>query len=238
MRRLLIACAPVLLALPAAAHAQAIACAIPATLPRPEAEGPTAQNPRRDLPIGSYTLALSWSPGHCYGKADAAKDAFQCGGEAGRFGFVLHGLWPDGVGREWPQYCRPAAPLAEPVIRSMLCDTPSVQLIQHEWAKHGTCTGLTPQAYFATATRRYRALRFPDLAKMARQPDLTAGSFAAAFAALNRGMTADAVRVTVNRSGWLDELWLCLDKRLRYAKCAADSGGVPRSTRLKITAPG
>ncbi|MDB5696353.1 MAG: ribonuclease, partial [Sphingomonas bacterium] len=126
------------LAMPAAAQAQAISCALPTTIERPRPDRVTADQPSRVVPIGGYTLALTWNPQHCRAQRRDARASFQCGG-GNRFGFTLHGLWPDGTGRPWPQYCRPAALLPEAVVRANLCATPSVQLLQHEWAKHGTC---------------------------------------------------------------------------------------------------
>ncbi len=225
-----------LLGLPAAAQAQANDCAIPGTLPSPRLETANRENPKRLMPIGSYTLALSWSPGYCQGRQASARDAFQCGGSANRFGFVLHGLWPDGRGETWPQYCRPARAVPEPVIRQTLCATPSVQLIQHEWAKHGTCMSPSAKSYFARSTGLYGALRFPDMTRLAQRDDLTTASFANAFASANRGIPAKAVRVTTAKGGWLDEVWLCLDTRLRYAACRADTGGGD-ATRMRIARP-
>ncbi|MET0269450.1 MAG: ribonuclease T [Sphingomonas sp.] len=228
--------APLLLALPAVANAQAKSCTVPETLPAPRLEAASRDNPRRLMPIARYTLAVSWSPGYCHARQASARDTFQCGPASADFGFVLHGLWPDGPGETWPQYCRPARAVPEPVIREMLCDTPSVQLIQHEWAKHGTCMSPSPKAYFAKAARLYRALKFPDMAAMAARENLTTAAFARAIAAANPGMPASAVRVTTARDGRLDELWLCLDTRLRYAACPAGGAGLP-STRLRITRP-
>lgn len=233
LRRLLI---PLLLASPAVANAQAKNCAVPGKLPAPRLETANRDNPRRLMPIARYTLAVSWSPGYCHARQASPRDAFQCGPASETFGFVLHGLWPDGPGETWPQYCRPARLVPEPVIREMLCDTPSVQLIQHEWAKHGTCMSPGPKAYFAKASGLYRALRFPDMATLAARDGLTTGALAAAMAAANPGMPASAVRVTTARDGWLDELWLCLDTRLRYAACPAQ-GVAPRSKRLRIAPP-
>lgn len=228
--------APVLLALPVAANAQAKSCAVPAAIPAPRLEAADRDNPRRLMPIARYTLSVSWSPGYCHARAASPRDAFQCGPESAGFGFVLHGLWPDGAGETWPQYCRPARAVPEPVIRDMLCDTPSVQLIQHEWAKHGTCMSPTPKAYFGKAAGLYRALRFPDMAALSRRDDMTTVSLARAVAAANPGMPLNAVRVTAARDGWLDELWLCLDTRLRYAACPTGGGGLP-ARRLRITRP-
>ncbi len=202
----------------------------------PRADGPTTQEPRRLIPIAAYTLAVSWSPEFCHGRADQSAYAFQCG--AGKhFGWVLHGLWPDGAGKDWPQYCHTVGLLPEPVLRTNLCTTPSVQLLQHEWAKHGSCMAASPDTYFKQANAVYARLKFPDMAALAARRDVTAGSFAAAFARVNPGMTPDMMRVTANKGGWLDELWFCPDKNLRFGRCRTDRGGVPASTRLKIARP-
>lgn len=219
-----------LMLVPAAAQAQAPSCSVPVTVERPHLDRASADQPQRLLPIGSYTLALSWNPQACRTRAD---DAFQCGG-GNRFGFVLHGLWPDGLGKEWPQYCRAAPLLPDAVIRRNLCATPSAQLLQHEWAKHGTCMpGARPADYFARSTGLYERLRYPDMEALSRR-SLTAGALAAAVAQTNPGLPASAVRVTTTRDGWLDELWLCLDRRFRYDRCRADSGGVSAGTAVRI----
>ena len=62
-------------------------------------------------------------------------------------------LWPDGKTKEWPQYCRPASLLSERVLAQHLCATPDLQLIQHEWAKHGTCTSDSPAQFFDHSRR-------------------------------------------------------------------------------------
>lgn len=118
------------------------------------------------------------------------------------------------------------------MIKALLCSTPSAQLIQHEWAKHGTCMGTTPAAYFARSSAMYAKLRYPDMDALSRRP-LTVGQFAAAFAQSNPGIPASAIRVTA-KSGWLDELWLCLDRRFAYERCKPNTGGLPGNARLKI----
>ena len=218
---------------PGIAGAQAISCAVPSRVGRPRPELPTPSQPQRLLPIGSYTLAITWAPQYCHEHARDASARVECG-SGNRFGFTLHGLWPDGVGPEWPQYCRAAPLVPVRVIRANLCATPSAQLLQHEWAKHGTCMpGLDPAAYFRRSTGLYRRLRYPDMNALSRRP-LTAGSFAQEFANANPGLSAGSVRVTANRRGWLDEVWLCLDKAFRFERCRPNSGGLPASAPLKI----
>lgn len=218
---------------PLPALAQALQCAVPARLPDWRAEGPTAREPRRLIQTASYTLAVSWSPGFCRTRGDSDNARFQCGSD-NRFGFVLHGLWPDGPGKEWPQYCRTAPPLPASVIRQNLCVTPSAQLIQHEWVKHGTCMSATPEAYFRRSRALFQALRFPDMRALSRRPGLTAGQVASAVARLNPGMTARAMRVTADRQGWLDELWICLDLKFRPVTCPAHQGGLTPASKVKI----
>lgn len=221
------------LAAPAAASAQALSCAIPSRIERPRIDGPTPSQPRRVLPIGSYTLALTWNPQYCRDNGNRSGANFQCG-DTNRFGFTLHGLWPDGEGKTWPQYCRPAAPLPEAVLRQNLCVTPSVQLLQHEYAKHGTCMGVAPAAYFGQARQLYDRVRYPDMDRLSRRTGLTAGQLAAAIARVNPGMTAGMMRITATWQGWLDEVWLCTDKRLRYTTCPTHQGGLAATAPVRI----
>ncbi|MBN8818867.1 MAG: ribonuclease T [Sphingomonas sp.] len=222
------------------AHAQMTACTLPSVLPVPRVE--TVQpSQRRTVAIGSYTLALSWSPEHC--SRARASDGFQCDGEANRFGFILHGLWPDGQGRDWPQYCRPAQRLSPALIRRNLCATPSAGLLQHQWTKHGVCMSRTPERYFDLARGLYAKLRFPEMAALATDPDLTAARFTDALLAANRSanpaLRREAISLAVTRDGWLDEVRLCLDQRLRFAPCRANQArGANGERALRIRRPG
>lgn len=223
--------------IPATAMAQAYQCSVPPGIQRVRPDLPSEREPARNLLIGSYTLAITWSPQYCREHADRDASGLQCGGGGtggNRFGFTLHGLWPDGTGKAWPQYCSATALLPQAVIKAHLCATPSAQLMQHEWSKHGTCMpGYRPDRYFRQSNALYAKLRYPDMDALSRSP-LTAGRFALAMASANPGLRADMIRVTATRDGWLDELWLCLDTRFRYERCTAGSGGLPASTSLKI----
>ncbi|NYT40335.1 ribonuclease T [Sphingomonas sp. R-74633] len=218
--------------LPGIASAQALVCRPAGVSLRPRPDLPDASQPRRILPIGSYTLALTWNPGLCRANGGDPDNRFRCGRSA-RFGFTLHGLWPDGVGKTWPQYCADTRILPPAQIKQMLCTTPSAQLIQHEWAKHGTCTTMSPATFFGTAKLLYDKVRYPDMDRLSRG-DLTVGQFKARFAAANPNIPAGAIRVTVTKEDWLDELWLCLDTGLRYERCKAGSGGAADGNTLKI----
>lgn len=202
-----------------AALAAGPGCAVPANLPTPHIELPPPDQPPRAMPIAGYTLALIWTPQHCHHAVGGA-ESFECTRDTGK-GFVLHGLWPDGEGKSWPQWCAAAPVLPARTIAAHYCATPSAQLLQHEWAKHGTCiAGATPESYFAQSNRLFYGLRFPDMAALA-STKLTEGAFASAFAATNPGLAAEDVRLNLDKQGWLQEVWLCLDTAFRPTRCAA-----------------
>ena len=232
------AAALIALALPGVAVGQAYRCSVPAEgIGRLRADLPSDDQPRRLLPIGGYTLAITWAPQYCRDHDADASARFQCGngnGNGNSFGFTLHGLWPDGLGKDWPQYCRATALLPQPLVRRNLCSTPWAQLQQHEWAKHGTCMpGYRPADYFRRSTGLYSRLRYPDMDALSRSAQ-TAGRLAAAMATANPGLRADMMRITANRQGWLDEIWICLDRRFRYARCPAHQGGLAAGAAISI----
>jgi ribonuclease T2 len=218
MKRLSIGALAALL-LPLAPAVAAPMCNLPLRLAAPEEEGPSAREPSRTMPIGGYTLAIIWLAQNCRAGGSSGAGALDCRAGAGKGGFVLHGLWPDGVGRDWPQWCAPAQPLPAATLRAHYCTTPSTQLAQHEWTKHGTCMpGYDPARYFAEARSLFAGLRMPNLRALSyRAP--TRAELQGAFAAANRGMTADMVNLNVNKQGWLEEIWVCLDRNRRWTSC-------------------
>lgn len=217
--------------LPVSVQAQPLACSLPAqaaAAPAAPQDGPT-----RVLPITGYTLALTWAPDFCSTHAGEAEAAAECGTGKARFGFVLHGLWPDSAGGTWPQWCPIVAPadgtVPAGVVRAMACTTPSPSLLAHEWARHGACMAPNPQVYFDQAARLYHRLRFPALA---RQDHSTAGAIRTAFAAANPGLPRTAIAVLVSQGGALQEVHLCLDRRFGWASCGAK--GAPDSAPARI----
>ncbi len=221
-----------LLALAAPAAAQAQSCRLPATIASPAPVVP--DGPVRQIPIADYTLALSWSPAFCRSHGPDPREALQC---SGRFGFILHGLWPEGRGRDWPQWCPTRLRPDPATVRRHLCMTPSPDLIAHEWARHGSCMSRTPQAYFGAAARLWRQVRLPDMTALATRRALTAGDLRRAFVALNPGLTTRSIRLLTGRDGTLREVHLCLSRARRYAACPAGRDGPADATALTIAAP-
>ncbi|MGV7120577.1 ribonuclease T2 family protein [Sphingopyxis sp. 550A] len=225
-----------LLLAPSAAQAQSPACVAPDRVPVPRLEQPRRGEPVRKAPVAGYLLSMSWSPQRCAGVRNPkdARDRFQCSGENGRFGWVLHGLWPEAADAGYPQWCRPAKIVPQPVLKKHMCMTPSAQLLQHEWAKHGTCMSPNPAAYFRAAEILFRAVRFPDMKRLGAAPQ-TAGSVRRAFAAVNPGVKETMIAVAAGRDGWLDEVRLCLGPRMKPQQCRPFQKGLAdrRSVRVR-----
>ena len=221
------------------ATAQAWQCKAPANLSRPTIETPSPGEIRR-TPIAGYVLALSWSREFCRGREKDPAMELQCSGRIGDFGFVLHGLWPEASGPDFPQYCRKAGQLSRKVVADNICMTPSVQLLQHEWAKHGTCMSRKPQTYFGAAKLLFEAIEFPDMDRLSRQGSkegettLNAAGLADAFAAANEGLPANAIKVKTNRKFWLEEMKICLDKKFKPKACPSFVKGAPDKAEVKV----
>lgn len=211
------------------AHAQAWQCRVPQQVEAPALPAP--DGPRRVLSIRGYTLALSWSPEFCKAHKGDRASATQCGGGMGRFGFVLHGLWPESAPGLWPQWCA-AKPVPVETVRRNLCLTPSPGLIAHEWAKHGSCMARSPDGYYRAAAALMRPIRFPDMARLSRQEGLTAGDLRRAMVEATPFLPSEAIRVKANRRGWLQEMHLCYGANFMPATCA--DRGADDSAPLKI----
>ncbi|GGE04473.1 ribonuclease T(2) [Tsuneonella deserti] len=219
-----------LLASGAPLSAQAYQCRVPkaVSVPQVHPDGPV----RQSRPTG-YTLALSWSPEFCNGRGARAAGAFQCSTRNGRFGLVVHGLWPEARGT-WPQWCPTARKLSSVEARRNMCLVPSPRLQATEWAKHGACMVRTPEAYFKVTRILFNGLRLPDLDRLSKDPELSAGLLRHRFAAANPGWRPEAVGVKLNQRGWLEELRLCYGKDFMPARCDRRRFGPADAAPIKI----
>lgn len=214
-----------------AAQAQAPLCAIPPALKAPRSENPPPGS-QRILPISGFVLAFSWSPQFCKTRSKDDKFNSQCEAET-PFGFILHGLWPDAEGQGEPRWCRKVPVLSKALVRQNFCATPSAQLQQREWAKHGSCITRDPAAYFASATRLFASIKTPDMNALSRSP-LDVRGFTAAFVAANPGLPVDAIRLDLSDIGWLEEVRICYGTDYRPRACPRDIGGAGDGARVRI----
>src|SRR5689334_270099 len=106
-----------------------------------------------------YLLSLSWAPNYCAGHPSDHSSECRLGEHKA---FVLHGLWPQASSGPSPMSCSNGSPVAAATVDHMLNFMPSRSLIQHEWQKHGTCTGLSAQDYFGQAEQAYTHVQVPQ----------------------------------------------------------------------------
>ncbi len=219
--------------LPGVALAQTNQCRLPARLDVPDIRQPDKE-PSRTVPVAGYTLALSWSPQFCRSHPDDG----QCDPANGRFGFILHGLWPEGAGSNYPQWCVASpAPIPDAVARMQFCTQPSTKLMAHEWAKHGTCATRDPADYFAASRKLFASVRFPDMVALSRRP-IDVGGFKRLMSAANPRLMPSAITVSTDRNGdWLREVRICLTRAMRPEPCPRGrgrGGGAPDGAPLRI----
>ncbi len=165
-----------------------------------------------------YLLTLSWAPEFCATRASSASSS-EC--DPGRhFGFVVHGLWPENDNGSYPQDCAPAQPVAQQTVQHMLAIMPARGLIQHEWATHGTCSGLAAQDYFADVEKAFRQVQIPEEYRAPGQAiHANPANIEQKFAAANHA-PAGAFRVSCSNSEFV-AVEVCLTKDLQYRQCGS-----------------
>jgi ribonuclease T2 len=167
-----------------------------------------------------YLLSLSWSPAFCLSQPGSS----ECNGPR-RFGFIVHGLWPQNE-RGWPQNCGADQAVPDEVADSILDIMPARKLIFHEWTTHGTCSGLDPAAYFALLRRAYGLMVIPaDFREPREALSESPEAVTNAFAAANPGFPAGGLVVTCSSQGAarLREVHACFDRDLKPRACSNDA---------------
>jgi ribonuclease T2 len=139
----------------------------------------------------SYLLALTWQPGFCADRAATAECKIA---PKDKPRFVLHGLWPDwdvngdGKRNSGDDFCVAGASnrqsmialdggnwLKLPPVKLSKASSDDLELAmpgmtigldRHEWWKHGTCSDLKAEDYFATAIVLLREVERGSLARL------------------------------------------------------------------------
>ena len=214
-------------------HGRAIAgmAAILLTLAAPAPRA--GEVPERAGGFDYYILALSWIPAFCVlaGKAD---DDPRCT-EGGGHGWMLHGLWPQHADGSWPEFCETAQRNPSRRETAAQADLFGVGWAAwHQWNKHGRCSGLSADDYFALSRTAIERVHLPDLPAAQEQvdmpePELAPALLKKAFLAANPDFEAGMLTVTC-RQGVINELRLCLNRALEPRAC--DDETLRRRCRL------
>jgi ribonuclease T2 len=167
-----------------------------------------------------YLLSLSWSPAFCL----SSPSADECNGPR-RFGFIVHGLWPQND-QGWPEHCDFHRSVPDEVVQGIADLMPARDLVYHEWAAHGTCSGLEPAAFFALVHRAYSSVSIPqELSGPAQALEQSPAAISGAFLHANPRLSAQSIVVTCTGQGAprLREVRVCLDRDLTPRACSADA---------------
>jgi ribonuclease T2 len=169
---------------------------------------------QNNKPFDYYILALSWSPSFCLNNPEHKKSA-QCT-ETDRDTFIVHGLWPQYI-NGWPSWCDTGQHnIAPSVMKSMQDIMPGERLIQHQWRKHGSCTGLSSHEYFEKTLKAYKSivLDFKDISGS----EQSTASIIENILAQNTKLRKENFILTC-RNRRLHELRVCLSKSLKFIPC-------------------
>jgi len=167
-----------------------------------------------------YLLSLSWSPAFCLSDPGAA----ECNGPR-RFGFIVHGLWPQNE-KGWPENCDVHQAVPDAVVSGISDIMPARKLVYHEWSAHGTCSGLDPMDFFALVRRAYARINIPPtLTATGQAVEQSPAAIAAAFLHANPRLSAASTVVTCSGQDAprLREVHICLDRGLNPRACSADA---------------
>jgi ribonuclease T2 len=101
----------------------------------------------------------------------------------------------------------------------MLDLMPAPRLIFNEWDRHGTCSGLSPNAYFETVRKARALVKIPEAYIAPSTPlTVTPDEVEEAFVKANPGLARDGMAVTCD-SRRLGEVRICFGKDLRFRSC-------------------
>jgi ribonuclease T2 len=139
-------------------------------------------------------FAYSWTPEFCYGHTTSWPGCEKPESYWKSY-FTIHGLWPQYSTGGYPSTCTteafdPNAPIAVgmdtmtqywPDVQYAETDPDYDSFWEHEWTKHGTCTGLNQTAYFQATIDLAKSFGTPSMVTSSVGGTLDAASLRTAF---------------------------------------------------------
>jgi ribonuclease T2 len=175
---------------------------------------PAAQAQHKGEPgkFDFYLLNLSWAPEFCSIQGTSP----ECTG-AVHYGFIVHGLWPQNNDGTWPVYCAERPGPADP--RVNLDITPDLSLLTHEWAKHGTCTTLSPVDFFANEHHAFHEVHIPaEFHSLHGAVQMQPSAILDMFVKANPAFPRESLAVSCGHNH-LTAIEACLSKQLQPIAC-------------------
>ena len=190
------------------------------------APGARAQHKGTPGSFDFYLMNLSWSPEFCSIQGTSP----EC---AAHPGFILHGLWTQNNDGTYPVFC--SAEPAPANIAQNLDITPDLALLHHEWDKHGTCSGVGPQRFFAMEHQAFHSLKIPpQFEHIDHEISLTPNAILGLFAEANPEFPQGSILLSCGRNH-LTAIEACFGKDLKPIACLGLR--TCRANSVKITPP-
>eukprot|EP01035_Chromulina_nebulosa_P019484 gene19484-25370_t len=140
-----------------------------------------------------YVFAHSWTPEYCYGKTSSPG----CSSPESYWGkyYTIHGLWPQYTTSGYPSYCTTESFDSSvvdtigwttmttywPNVDYALTSSDYTEFWEHEWTKHGTCSGLSQATYFQNTINLYLKYGTPSILTSAVGSTISASSLRTAM---------------------------------------------------------
>ena len=105
------------------------------------------------------------------------------------------------------------------IVDSMLDVMPAPRLIYNEWDRHGTCSGLSPRAYFDLVRKAREAVKIPDQYRnLQASLNVTTTAVEEAFTKAKPGLTSEGMAIECDHRR-LTEVRICLSRELQFRDC-------------------
>jgi len=187
----------------------------------------TAQHKGEPGKFDFYLMNLSWSPEFCSIQGTSP----EC---AAKPGFILHGLWAQNNDGSYPVFCSEEHGPAKPSENLDL--TPDLSLLDHEWAKHGTCAAVGPQRFFTMEREAYHSLKIPaEFTHVDHEISLTPDKILGLFYEANPTFPQGSILLSCGRNH-LTAIEACFSKDLKPLVCQGLR--TCHANSVKITPPG
>ena len=165
-----------------------------------------------------YVLSLYWLPTLCI----ELPEADECAGPD-RHGVIVRGLRPV---LDWnsPTSCGGGDLISDSLVSSLKDLMASRRVVEREWKEHGSCSGESPERFFALLRQAYDSVNLPDLNDSGADMVQTIHQVTKAFTNRDPGLPAQAISLTCSGNPTrLQEVRICLAKNLASNYCTGET---------------